>query len=69
MGCGGGLMIYSMVIAKGDAAALSTQAFLAWVIIGALIYGTYGYQKNRIAEINTENKEIVKTNEDKISIK
>ena len=48
--CCGGLMIYSMVIAKGETAVLSTIIFIAWVIIGALIYATYGYRKNRDAE-------------------
>lgn len=48
--CCGGLMIYSMVVAKGDSAILSTELFLVWVIMGILIYASYGYKKNRIAE-------------------
>lgn len=48
--CCGGLMVYSMVIAKGEAAVLSTLLFLVWVFMGAIIYGTYGYRKNRQAE-------------------
>ena len=49
--CCGGLMIFSMVIAKGEAAVLSTELFIVWVIMGALIYASYGYKKNRKAEI------------------
>ena len=48
--CCGGLMIYSMVVAKGETAMLSSLMFIAWIVIGALIYGTYGYRKNREAE-------------------
>ncbi|MBE7703959.1 MAG: amino acid permease [Cyanobacteria bacterium SIG28] len=48
--CCGGLMIYSMVIAKGETAILSTLLFIVWVIMGAVIYLTYGYRKNREAE-------------------
>ena len=48
--CCGGLMIYSMVIAKGQAAVLSTELFLLWVVAGMLIYAGYGYRKNRKAE-------------------
>ncbi len=62
--CCGGLMIFSMVIAKGDSAILSTEMFIVWVIMGALIYGTYGYQSNRKAEILIEkNEEIAGKNE------
>ena len=62
--CCGGLMIFSMVIAKGDSAILSTEMFIIWVIMGALIYGTYGYQSNRKAEILIEkNEEIAGKNE------
>jgi len=48
--CCGGLMIFSMVIAKGESAKLSTELFIAWIVMGALIYATYGYRKNRLAE-------------------
>ena len=48
--CCGGLMVYSMVVAKGETAVLSSLMFIAWVIIGILIYATYGYRKNREAE-------------------
>ena len=48
--CCGGLMVYSMLIAKGETAVLSTMLFIAWVIVGILIYATYGYGKNREAE-------------------
>ena len=48
--CCGGLMIYSMVVAKVETAVLSTLLFIVWVIVGALIYSLYGYRKNREAE-------------------
>ena len=48
--CCGGLMVFSMIVAKGEAAKLSTELFIIWVAMGALIYGSYGYKKNRIAE-------------------
>ena len=50
--CCGGLMIFSMVVAKGDSAKLSTELFLVWIIMGAIIYATYGYWNNRKAEQN-----------------
>ena len=57
--CCGGLMIYSMVVAKGETAALSSMLFIVWVAIGALIYAGYGYRKNREAEIEiVENEQI-----------
>ena len=43
-------MVYSMVVAKGETAVLSTLLFIVWVIAGALIYSLYGYRKNREAE-------------------
>ena len=52
--CCGGLMIFSMVVGQGESTKLSTELFIAWIIMGALIYASYGYRKNRIAE-----KEIV----------
>ena len=48
--CCGGLMVFSMVIAKGESAKLSSELFIAWVVMGALIYASYGYRKNRAAE-------------------
>jgi len=48
--CCGGLMIYSMIIAKGDSAILSSELFILWIIMGILIYASYGYRKNRKAE-------------------
>ena len=63
--CCGGLMVFSMVVAKGDDAKLSTELFIVWVIMGALIYSTYGYKKNRLAE--KENKEIVRNEEIKVN--
>ena len=58
--CCGGLMVFSMVIAKGEAATLSSLLFIVWVIIGILIYLLYGYRKNREAErlAQVTNKEI-----------
>ena len=47
-------MIYSMVIAKGETAVLSTLMFIAWVIIGVIIYASYGYRKNRETELRME---------------
>ena len=62
-------MIFSMFFAKGDSAKLSTELFIVWVIMGALIYATYGYHKNRKAELlQDENKEIAEKYELKISI-
>ena len=61
--CCGGLMVYSMIVAKGESAKLSTELFIIWVIMGALIYASYGYKKNRLAECSAnveENKEIEK---------
>ena len=52
-------MIYSMVVAKVETAALSSMLFIVWVAIGALIYAGYGYRKNREAEIEiVENEQI-----------
>ena len=48
--CCGGLMVFSMVVAKGETAALSTEMFIIWVVMGCLIYFAYGYQKNRKVE-------------------
>jgi APA family basic amino acid/polyamine antiporter len=62
--CCGGLMIYSMVVAKGESAVLSTELFLVWVVMGILIYFSYGYRKNRLAEQKlTQDKEILEENE------
>ena len=52
--CCGGLMTYSMVVAKGETAVISTLLFVLWVVIGALIYTFYGYRKNREAEVKLE---------------
>lgn len=53
--CCGGLMIYSMTIAK-----TSALFFPLWVGMGALVYLHYGYKKNRKIEIaNKKEKEIV----------
>ena len=48
--CCGGLMTFMMVTAKGNSAKLSTELFFAWIVMGILIYATYGYRKNRLAE-------------------
>ena len=56
-------MVYSMIVAKGESAKLSTELFIIWVIMGALIYASYGYKNNRLAEQSAnveENKEIEK---------
>ncbi len=60
--CCGGLMIYSMVVAKGETATLSSMLFVAWVVIGALIYAGYGYRKNREAEIEVVENEQITSN-------
>ena len=62
-------MIFSMMIAKGESAKLSTELFVVWVIMGALIYASYGYKKNRKAEALAENKEIAEENEIECNIK
>ncbi len=54
--CCGGLMVFSMVTASGSSATLSTELFIAWIIMGALIYASYGYRKNRIAEKEIANE-------------
>ena len=54
----GGLMIFSMVVAKGESAKLSTELFIVWVIMGALIYASYGYRKNRLAENDAADKAV-----------
>ena len=64
--CCGGLMIFSMDIARGDSAILSTEMFIIWVIMGALIYGTYGYQSNRKAEILVEKNEKIAGKDEQI---
>lgn len=62
--CCGGLTIYSTFIAKTEASNLSAQLFVVWVIIGILIYLSYGYRKHRKAELShNENKEIARKNE------
>ncbi len=50
--CCGGLMAFSMMVAKGESAILSTELFLVWVIMGIIIYASYGYKKNRKAELS-----------------
>ena len=54
--CCGGLMVYSMVVAKGETAMISSLMFIAWGVIGILIYATYGYRKNREAEALVGNR-------------
>lgn len=48
----GGLMVYSMLVAKGESAILSTALFIVWVIMGLAIYMSYGYKNNRKAEVS-----------------
>ena len=62
-------MVFSMVISKGEAAVLSTELFVVWVIMGALIYASYGYRKNRQMEKLAENEEIAGKNEIEAGIK
>ena len=50
-------------------AVLSTELFIVWVIMGALIYASYGYKKNRKAEILAESKEIAGKDEITAGIK
>ena len=52
--CCGGLMVLSMVVAKGETAVLSTELFAVWIIMGLLIYASYGYKKNRKVELAEE---------------
>lgn len=49
--CCGGLMVYYMVTATGEASILSSIMFIVWIIMGGLIYAAYGYRKNREAEL------------------
>ena len=71
--CCGGLMIFSMVVAKGQTAVLSTALFIVWVVMGILIYTSYGYKKNRLAEAavaeTIAEKEIAEKDEFKAGIK
>lgn len=60
--CCGGLMIYSMQFLT-----TSTLLFPIWVGIGALIYFSYGYIKNRKAE-NIKQQESVEVEEKEITI-
>lgn len=54
--CCGGLMIYSMTIAK-----TSAVFFPIWIGLGALIYFHYGYKKNRKIEIATKQNNEIET--------
>ena len=49
--CCGGLMIYSTFIVQSESSNLSAQLFVVWIIIGILIYLSYGYRKHRKVEI------------------
>ena len=50
-------MAYSMIIAKGETAVLSTELFIVWVVMGILIYASYGYKKNRLVEQESQKVE------------
>ena len=58
-------MVFSMIVAKGETAALSTQMFIIWVVMGCLIYSSYGYRKNRKVEAlaTAENNKELSENE------
>lgn len=64
--CCGGLMIYSMTVAK-----TSALLFPLWLGVGALIYLHYGYKKNRKIEFKLAEKETemekIKINEQPIA--
>ena len=60
--CCGGLMVFSMVISTGESTKLSTELFIAWIVMGALIYASYGYRKNRLAEKEIAEKDDTETN-------
>ena len=66
-------MIYSMFFVKNASSALSSELFVVWLIMGTMIYVSYGYRKNRkieaLAHTTIENKEIAKENEFEESIK
>ncbi|MBQ7450508.1 amino acid permease [bacterium] len=47
--CCGGLMLYK-ILHNVNTIATSAVLFPVWVLIGVLIYATYGYQNNRSAE-------------------
>ena len=49
--CCGGLMIYSTFIVQSESSNLSAQLFVVWIIIGILIYLSYGYRKHRKVEL------------------
>ena len=55
--CCGGLMAFMMFTAKGESAKLSTELFIVWIVMGILIYASYGYWNNRRAEKEIEYKE------------
>ncbi|MCQ2740091.1 MAG: amino acid permease [bacterium] len=52
--CCGGLMFFSMIVAKGEDAVLSTLLFVFWVLVGIIIYLCYGYRKNRLEESKSQ---------------
>ena len=55
--CCGGLMIYSMIVSQAESAILSTKLFIIWIFMGILIYASYGYRKNRQAEVCVKDSE------------
>lgn len=69
--CCGGLMVFSMVVSKGQTAILSTALFVVWVIMGILIYASYGYKKNRLASqtVTSAENEIAEKDEFKAGIR
>lgn len=50
-------MIYSMIVSQAESAILSTKLFIIWIFMGILIYASYGYRKNRQAEVCVKDSE------------
>ena len=63
------MFIFVFLLYTVNFLVLSTELFIVWVIMGALIYASYGYKKNRKAEILAESKEIAGKDEITAGIK
>jgi len=67
--CCGGLMFVSIFCNKDESSKISTELFIVWVIMGALIYAAYGYHKNRKMEKTLdEEKKIAEENGFEVNI-